>query len=595
MGNLVSAWTINEMLRSAAAHALAGRATEALALYEQALEADPNNAPALFGIGSLAVRFGQPERGAKHLRKAIERNRNVAEYHVHLSSALIALDQLDEAMVVVRRALKLKPRDAGALGNLGAILLKRGELDAAIAPLQRAIGIDPQLTIAHQNLGGVLLKQGRIDEALHCYRTSVICDPEDRGGYLGIVHCLNLLPSATAALIADATRRWARLIERPSHHPGHANAPLVGRKLRVGYVSADFRRHPVAFFLESVLRAHDRETIEVTCYSNNPRDDETTERLKPLADRWRPIRALDTAAAAALVRSDQIDVLVDLSGNTDGHRLPLFLVRPAPIQCTWLGYYATTGLPEIDYIIADDIVLPRGEEALYAEKPWRLPDSYLCFTPPDLDLAVGALPALRDGAVTFGCCNNVLKVNKQVVAVWSRLLQAMPSSRLLLRSMALSFPQVCAELTRQFVANDIAAERLILLPLAERAVLLATYNEIDIALDPFPYGGGTTTAEALWMGVPVVSIHGDRFTGRVSASMLTTVGLPELVVADEEHYIAKAIELATDLPQLAALRAGLRDRLVSSPLCAAPRFARHLETAYRAMWQTWSARKEQAA
>lgn len=595
MANPALAWSINETLRMAAASAHAGNATEALTLYEKALEADPRNAQALFGIGTLAVRFGQPERGARHLRNAIARNRNVAEYHVHLSSALIDLDQLDEALVVVRRALKLKPRDAEALSNLGTILLKRDELDAAIVPLQRALDINPKLTTAHQNMAGVLLKQGRIDEALCCYRSTVMCDPDYRGGYLGMVHCLNLLPGANAALIAEATRRWARLIERPSRRPHHANAPLTGRKLRVGYVSADFRRHPVAFFVENVLRAHDRETVEVTCYSNNPRDDETTERLRPLADRWRRIRGLDDEAAAAVVRADQIDVLVDLSGNTDGHRLPLFLLRPAPIQCTWLGYYATTGLPEIDYIIADDIVLPRGEEPLYAEKPWRLPDSYLCFTPPDLGVAVGDLPARRDGIVTFGSCNNVLKVNKQVVGVWTRLLQRLPSARLLLRSPALSAARIRDELARQFIVNGIAAERLILLPLAERAELLATYNAIDIALDPFPYGGGTTTAEALWMGVPVVSIGGDRFSGRVSASMLRTVGLPELVVADEERYIAKAAELAADLPGLAALRAGLRDRLARSPLCDAPRFVRHLEAAYRGMWQSWVDGKERAA
>jgi protein O-GlcNAc transferase len=384
-------------------------------------------------------------------------------------------------------------------------------------------------------------------------------------------------------------------LKRSPEHPAYANDPAPNRKLRIGYVSADFRRHPVAWFMESVLRTHNRGAVEIFCYSNNRKDDATTERLKPLADVWRPVGALDDREMAALVRADAIDILVDLSGHTVGGRLMVFRAKPAPIQCTWLGYYATTGLPEIDYIIADRFIIPAGDERHYSEAPWRLPDSYLCFTPPDLPVAVGQLPAQRNGFVTFGSCSNIMKVNLGVVAVWSRLLHAVANSRLILRSHALTNAGTGDELMRHFLAHDIAADRITLLPAAERAELLATYNEIDIALDPFPYGGGTTTVESLWMGVPVVTMRGDRFTGRVSESILSTAGLPELVVADEAAYLGKAITLSQNLTHLAELRAGLRDRLERSPMCNASRFTGHLEEAYRGMWRNWCAARETAA
>jgi len=421
-----------------------------------------------------------------------------------------------------------------------------------------------------------------------------MCDPELGDSYLGMAKCLCFLPSADPALVAEATRRWARLQKLPPLKPlGNDAAP--DRRLRIGYVSGDFRRHPVAWFMENVLRAHDRSAVEVFCYASNRTVDETTARLEALADHWHAVRGLDDAALEALIRHDAIDILIDLSGHTNGNRLRVFLAKPAPVQCTWLGYYATTALPGMDYIIADRFVVPPGAEALYTEKPWRLPDSYLCFTPPDPDVAGGPPPLLRNRAVTFGSCNNVIKINMGVMAVWSRILGAVPGSRLLLRSHALSNAKVQHELTRQFAAAGVPPERLILLPAAERAELLATYNEIDIALDPFPYGGGTTTVEALWMGVPVVSLRGNRFTGRVSESILATAGCPELVLDGEDAYVAKAIALASDAEGLARSRAGMREQLARSPLCDAERFTGHLEAAYRGMWRIWCSSRRDAA
>jgi protein O-GlcNAc transferase len=580
--------SVKGAMREAAAQIQAGRVAEAMALLDGAVASDPSHAPAQFMLGSLALQHGQFERALPHLRKAAERNRNVPEYHLYLAAALHTLGHLDEAAAANRQVLKLAPRHAAALRNLGDILAEQGRREEALPYIQRAIDIDPKFAAAHHRMGGILLEQGQINDALASFGKALAADPDFAPAYLDLAKCLNFLPGANPALIADATMRWARL-QPPPGRLAWRNDAAPERRLRIGYVSADFRRHPVAWFTESLLRAHDRSAVEITCYSNNRVDDEATERLKSLADRWRPIRGLDDAAGAALIRDDAIDILVDLSGHTTGNRLGIFLAKPAPVQCTWLGYYATTGLATIDYIIADRFVLPEGEEGLYVEKPWRLPDSYLCFTPPDPAVAIGELPASRNGRVTFGSCNNVFKVNLAVVGLWSRLLHEVPDSALLLRSHVLTDARVRSRLAEQFAANGVSGERLTLLPVAPREELLATYNAIDIALDPFPYGGGTTTAEALWMGVPVVSLRGDRFTGRVSESILAAIGLPDLVVADADAYLARAAALAADLPRLAALRADLRRRVERSPICEALRFARNLEAAYRAMWREWCA------
>jgi protein O-GlcNAc transferase len=396
------------------------------------------------------------------------------------------------------------------------------------------------------------------------------------------VPSLNYLPEATTATIAAAARDWAGLVPRRARSAGWRGTADPERRLRIGYVSADLRDHPVAYFLESVLAAADRAAFEITCYSNLRDEDATTARLRRSVDQWRPIHGQSDESVGAAIRQDGIDILVDLSDHTTGSRLPVFADKPAPVQCSWLGYFGTTGLAEIDYIIADRFVIPSGEEGFYSETICRLPDSYLCFTPPHAAPPVGPSP---DGPVTFGCFNNPLKINETVVAAWSAILAAIPESRLLLKTKQLDDAAMRGALVEQFAVHGIARGRIVCAGGAPRAALLAAYGDIDIALDPFPYCGGTTTVEALWMGVPVISLRGDRFTARVGDSILTTSGLPELVEASIPDYIARASDLARDRPRLAGLRAGLRDRLAASPLCDAARFARHLEAAYRQMWR----------
>jgi predicted O-linked N-acetylglucosamine transferase (SPINDLY family) len=302
---------------------------------------------------------------------------------------------------------------------------------------------------------------------------------------------------------------------------------------------------------------------------------------------WRNILRQDDRAVARQIREDGIDVLVDLSGHTDGNRMPLFALKPAPVQCTWLGYVSTTGLPTVDYVVADRYVLPPEHERYFVEKPYRLPHSYLCFTKPQTEIEVGPLPAIEKGQFTFGCFNNLVKLNDEVLDLWIGIMQAVPNSRLFLKNRHIMQSRFEKQLVERFAAAGISPDRLLISGEGQRVEYLLGYNWLDLALDPFPYGGGTTTIESLWMGVPVVSLRGDRWVGRVSDSILSTLGLSELVTTTKEDYARTAIALASDLPRLAELRASLRPRLLASPLMDAPGFARDLETAYRAMWSEW--------
>jgi predicted O-linked N-acetylglucosamine transferase (SPINDLY family) len=360
------------------------------------------------------------------------------------------------------------------------------------------------------------------------------------------------------------------------------------RRLRVGYVSADFVRHPVGYFIEAVLKAHDRAQVEIFCYSNAWRTDPLTQRLYAVADHWRTIAWKSDLDVANMIRSDEIDILVDLSGHTAGHRLQLFGHKPAPVQATWLGYFGTTGLAAIDYILVDEVISSRSDEDQFVETPVRLPHGYLCYAPREA-VPVRAAPAERLGFATFGCFNKLIKVTPAVITVWAEILRRIPTARLVLKDAALEDPDVRTRCLAKFVSEGVATHRLDLLGRSEHIAYLDAYNHIDIALDPFPFNGGTTTAEALWMGVPVVTLRGDHFVSRLGASLLTGLGARELIADSRQQYVEIATTLANDVPRLVALRAGLRDRLLTSSLCDGPGFTRGLEAAYRRLWQPWCA------
>jgi predicted O-linked N-acetylglucosamine transferase (SPINDLY family) len=370
----------------------------------------------------------------------------------------------------------------------------------------------------------------------------------------------------------------------------HANTREADRRLRIGYVSPDFRMHPVSYFIESVLMAHDRSKFEVTCYAELAHDpDVVTERLKNQADRWCDTTRMSDDELAACVRADQIDILVDLAGHTGHNRLLVFARKPAPVQVSWIGYPATTGLDTIDWRLTDAIADPPGlTEKFHTEKLWRLPGPFLCFSPQADAPAVSEPPYKRNGFVSFGCFNNGSKIRDPVLAVWARVIKGLSGSRIVVKNRTLSDAVFRKELRDRFRAAGGDPAALVLhgfepTPTAH----LALYAEVDIALDTFPYNGTTTTCEALWMGVPVVTLAGDSHVSRVGVSLLTNAGLGDLVAHTEDEYVSILMTLAGDHERREKLRRSLRDQMLNSPIGDAPLFTRHLEGAYRAMWRQW--------
>ena len=404
------------------------------------------------------------------------------------------------------------------------------------------------------------------------------------------------MDSVSAETVAAEHRRaGAALMALAPNSPAlpFANPRDPGRRLRVGYVSPDFRRHSVSYFLEPLLAAHDRAGFEIFCYAEVIQPDEVTARLQRHADHWLITAGMPDDALAARIRADGIDILIDLAGHTAGNRLPLFARRPAPIQATWLGYPNTTGLPAIDYRLADAISDPPGwGDALASETLLRLPGGFLCFGPPVHAPPPGVPPCLAAGAVTFGSFNNPAKISLPTIESWSAILKRLPDARLLLKSRQLVDAMTWVLLRTRFAERGIPANRVDMLGFqADTVSHLEVYHRVDIALDPFPYNGATTTCEALWMGVPVVTLAGDRHAARVGASLLSRVGLDGLIAASRDEYVERAVDLAGDRERLAALRSTLRPDMAASSLCDATAFARGVEAAYRGIWERWQARK----
>lgn len=500
----------------------------------------------------------------------------------------------ESAKAAYRRAIRLNPDMGEALSNLGDAQREDGALTQAVDSYLAAIRARPDLPQPFVNLGEALKDQGRITEAIGILQKGLEHHPDMALMRSNLLFTLHYSAWVPPEVIARAHTHWNERHARPLYDGAKrfANDRDPGRRLRVGYVSADFCHHACASFIEPLLREHDRGAVEVLCYATSPRRDEVTLRMETLAAGWRSLADLDDAAAAALVEQDRVDVLVDLAGHTAGGRPLLFARRPAPVQVTWLGYPDTTGMPVVDCRLTDAIADPPGEtDGWHAERLVRLPHCFLAFQPPPGAGPVGELPALANGFVTFGSFNSRAKVTPEVVRVWSALLTRVPSARLLLKSGGFEDVAVRSAIRHDFARRGVRPERIELLtPTGTVAEHLRAYDRLDVALDPFPYNGTTTTCEALWMGVPVVTLAGRHHVARVGASLLAGCGLEELICRDEAGYVEAAAALAGSLGRLAGLRRGMRARLEGSALLDHRGFAWSVEEAYRAMWRDWTSR-----
>ncbi len=533
----------------------------------------------------------QGKNGLPALQKATELMPNNAEAHMNLGNTLKELGRLDDAVASYRLALGIKPDFVMAHYNLGNALKGLGQLDDAVASYQRALKIKPHYAEAHNNLGNALKDLGRLDEALASYRQALEIRPDFSDAHNNLLFVHNYLSDQPATILLAEARRFGDLVARKIHpHTSWHNVPESGKCLRVGLVSGDLRSHSVGHFIGSMLAALVSQfpgRLEIIAYSNCFESDALTERIRACCHGWHSVVRLSDEQLAKQVRDEGIDILIDLSGHTAYNRLPMFAWKPAPVQVSWLGYFATTGVAAIDYLIADPWTLPESEETYFTEKIWRLPETRLCFTPPDVDVQVGPLPALSSGQVTFGSFNNLPKMNDDVVALWARVLAAVPDSRLFLMAGQFKEASVRQNTIGRFATHGIAAHRITMEGFKPRKEYLSAYHRVDIALDPFPFPGGTTSVEGLWMGVPVLTLAGERFLSRQGVGILTNVGLSEWIATDTDNYVARAVTHAGDLQCLAALRSRLRQQVVASPLLDAPRFAKHFEAALRGMWEVW--------
>ncbi len=596
-----------------------GRIEPAIAALERAIAVAPETPQLLNNLGTAYRQAGRLDDAVSACRRAVAVFPDESAAHGNLASALLALGRQDDALEAAERAFALSPADADVQNTLGSALIACQRSDDAIALLAGTVSQSPDFAEAARNLALALQDSCRYEEAAARYAAIVERWPEDSGAWAGLgrtrrlqgrladavaacrkavalnpsssIHFSNLLfcligsPDQDGPSLKEEHRRWGTRFAPPVARRNFSGDRNPDRRLRIGYVSPDFREHPVGRIIEPVLASHRSHSVEIFCYSNSLKTDRRGERIAASVDRFVPIAGLGDGECAARIFDDRIDILVDLAGHSARNRLGVFALKPAPVQASWLGYMATTGVGAIDYVIGDSVHTPESFEGHFVETVYRLPRDLACFAAPDVSVAVAPLPLVRTGRITFGAFNNPGKVTRQVIALWAGILRDVAGSALLIRYTGCEDAAVQRDFTERFTAHGIAGERLLFEGSTSYRDVLAAYGRVDIALDTFPYSGTMTTMEALWMGVPVIALAGNRMTARQAAAHLTAAGLGGLVAADAEEYRRMAVELAADPDRLTGLRVGMRARLVQSELMDAAGLARALEDAYREMWR----------
>lgn len=598
------------------------RSDEAAASYRKTLSLAPNNVAALFNLGNVLASLGDYAEALRCYEQVL----TLAPQHfVSLNNAANALTKLgrnDDALARYDLLLAIKPNDVRALTNRASTLKELGRYEEALTDYKRALALDPNYASAHYNLGNALLDLGRPHDAVESFNRALAINPDQADAYTSradayfhlrrpkeaiadfrralmiapddhtirtrLIFTLNFDADSTTADQQAERKRWAQCYE-PLYTTArsHTNVVDAERRLRIGYVSPYFCGQAATYSFGGVIVCHNRDQFDVVCYSDTHNEDEVTERLRASSTTWHRTATLSDDQLADLVRADSIDILVDLVGHMRGHRLPLFARKPAPIQVTAWGEPTGTGLKTIDYLLADPVLVPQAERASLAETVFDLPN-FLGFWTPDPLPEPGPLPAQSNGHVTFGSFNRLSKVLDPVLRAWAQILRAVPNSRLMLKKdRQLDRAAQTVPIMAVLADEGIDAERITMLDPMSRFEHFAAYQMMDIALDPFPHGGGMTTLDALWMGVPVATWPGRIISSRLAAATMTALGLSDFVAPDADAYVGLAVEKANDIDGLAGLRANLRPRLAKSAIADSAQYARAVEAAYREMWRRW--------
>ncbi len=566
----------------------ADKAKQAETAYRQALKIEPENIDYLNNLGNLLVSRKAGDEAVKIFGQALTIDPDHLKILNNYGSALMSLGRHDEAVTQYEKAIAIEPNYADAYNNLGNAYVEEGHLSAAIEAFEKAIELQPDNARMFNNLGNALLDSGQPEKARKAYQKSVELAPNQPRTHSNLLYCYQYDPGVKASQLNELHLAWDQVHGAPykENWPDYKVNKNPGRRLRLGFASADFARHPVGFFLFSLLLNIDSKEFEIFCYSDRLNKDAMTDRLAAATPNWRDSFNLTDDELAVKIRRDKIDILFELSGHTKGNRLSMHAQKPAPVQISWgIGYPGTTGLSAIDVLLTDEHHVDPAEDGLYPEKVIRLPDGISCYAPPDYAPAVGGLPASQNGYVTFGSFSQSRKITDEVLATWADILGAVSDSRLLLKYSGLDDEINISRINGAFADQGVSADRIVIEGGTRHEEFLARYNAVDIALDTFPYSGGITTCEALWMGVPVVTWPGSTSASRHASSHLSTVGMTYFIAQDLPAYVKIATDLAEDLAELETLRLGLRERVAASPLTDGAGFARQFGGAMKDIWQ----------
>ncbi|WP_165922997.1 O-linked N-acetylglucosamine transferase, SPINDLY family protein [Sulfurirhabdus autotrophica] len=564
---------------------------EALTCLHLAVRLRPDHALSHYNLGTIFRAQGRLEDAVQSFGEVLRLDPSQMATYETLKAILLELDRAEDAARCHLEMLKRYPLNADTYASKGSMLHILSRLEEAADCYRKALQLKPGSASLHDSLASALCVQGQYKEAIENHRIALQLDPGNYQFHSNFLLTLQYSPGIDSAEIFDEHCSAAKAYAfKPIKEVVYANKSEPERRLRVGYVSSDFRLHSVAFFLEPLLEAHDANHIEIFCYSGVSHPDVMTHRMQNIAHHWRDISSLSDEQVAAMVNSDGIDILVDLAGYTGGCRLGLFAQKPAPLQVSWLGYLDTTGLETMDYRLTDSFVDSHGRDSFYVESLIRLPGCFLCYKPFQNAPEVAMLPALGNNFVTFGSFNALPKINEEVVALWGGVLNAVPRSRLFIKSSALTDRATSERYYNLFESQGVGRDRVELIGhTVTQQEHLDLYKRIDIALDTFPYNGATTTCEALWMGVPVITLAGVRNSSRMGLSLLNSVGMQGWIAETPEQYLEIAVKMSADLSNLSGLRSGLRERVATSPLTDGKSFAKKIENVYREIWCKWCA------
>lgn len=575
---------------------MAGRLDDALDMFASALKIDPDYLDAVRNYTRTAVDLAQFSRAEASARYAIKLAPTEARSHIDLAQVLRFSDRPDEAIEALKAAIEIEPENTEAHNETGTIHWTNNRFDEALEYYKKALKIEPNNYSVYSNMGLVLCGAGRVAEGVECYRKALDLNATNASALSNYLYGLSYLEGLSLEDMARENARFGAVYDRFDPDAPFDNDRTSDRRLKIGYVSPDFKVHVTSRFIEGVLGAHDKERFEIYCYAQVESPDQMTEQLKSFADHWRSIVGVTDDAVADQIRADGIDILIDLAGHTGRNRLPMFGLKPAPIQMSWIGYPGSTGLKAMDYLATMGSFIPPAARKFYSERIFDLPRLSACYLPPANVPDPAPTPCLATGSVTFGCFNNPNKVGPTVIALWSEILKAVPGSTLLYKARLFDNNPDSQERTlAAFESHGVDRSRIVLEGPSAHAEYLQSYGRIDVALDPFPYNGGTTTMETLLMGVPMIALRGDRFASLVGVGMLELCGLNELVADTMDDYVRIAAELATRPDRLVDLRNRIRPAFLGSGISDVGAFTRDIEESFRVMWQRWCAKPAEAS